>query len=117
MKKLILYALVLMSILPLSLSAQKKFSFEIKDGHFYRDGKVIPIISGEMHYPRIPHQYWRHRLKMLKAMGLNTVATYVFWNACPAFRCGFSISASRTRFRTNITFMSSCLSGAGAASI
>lgn len=81
MKKLILYALVLMSILPLSLSAQKKFSFEIKDGHFYRDGKVIPIISGEMHYPRIPHQYWRHRLKMLKAMGLNTVATYVFWNA------------------------------------
>ena len=81
MKKLILYALVLMSILPLSLSAQKKFSFEIKDGHFYRDGKVIPIISGEMHYPRIPHQYWRHRLKMLNAMGLNTVATYVFWNA------------------------------------
>ncbi len=33
-----------------------------------------------MHYPRIPHQYWRHRLEMLKAMGLNTVATYVFWN-------------------------------------
>lgn len=33
-----------------------------------------------MHYARIPHQYWRHRLQMMKGMGLNTVATYVFWN-------------------------------------
>lgn len=33
-----------------------------------------------MHYARIPHEYWKHRLKMVKAMGLNTVATYVFWN-------------------------------------
>ena len=53
---------------------------EIKDGHFYVNGKVTPILSGEMHYPRIPHQYWRHRLRMMRAMGLNTVATYVFWN-------------------------------------
>lgn len=60
--------------------AQKKHTFEIKDGHFAYDGKPTQIISGEMHYPRIPHQYWRHRFKMLKAMGLNTVATYVFWN-------------------------------------
>ena len=33
-----------------------------------------------MHYARIPHEYWRHRLKMARAMGLNTIATYVFWN-------------------------------------
>ena len=44
------------------------------------DGKAVSIHSGEMHYSRIPHQYWRHRLQMMKAMGLNTVATYVFWN-------------------------------------
>lgn len=55
--------------------------FEIKDGNFMINGKATPILSGEMHYPRIPHQYWRHRMKMLKALGLNTVATYVFWNA------------------------------------
>ncbi len=61
--------------------AQKKHTFEIKDGHFFYDRKPVQLISGEMHYPRIPHQYWRHRFKMLKAMGLNTVATYVFWNA------------------------------------
>jgi beta-galactosidase len=33
-----------------------------------------------MHYPRIPREYWRHRLQMARAMGLNTVSTYVFWN-------------------------------------
>lgn len=60
--------------------AQKKHVFDINDGHFMYDGKPIQIVSGEMHYNRIPHQYWRHRMKMLKAMGLNTVATYVFWN-------------------------------------
>lgn len=60
--------------------AQKKHVFETKDGHFMYDGKPMQIVSGEMHYNRIPHQYWRHRLQMLKAMGLNTVATYVFWN-------------------------------------
>ena len=60
--------------------SQSGKSFEIKDGHFYRDGKIVSILSGEMHYSRIPHQYWRHRLQMMKGMGLNTVATYVFWN-------------------------------------
>jgi len=58
----------------------KKSDFEIKNGQFLLNGKAISIHSGEMHYSRIPHQYWRHRLQMMKAMGLNTVATYVFWN-------------------------------------
>lgn len=43
-------------------------------------GKPLRIYSGEMHYARIPKEYWSHRFKMMKAMGLNTVATYVFWN-------------------------------------
>lgn len=60
--------------------ARSKHSFEIKDGSFVYDGKEIFIHSGEMHYSRIPHPYWRHRLQMMKALGLNTVATYVFWN-------------------------------------
>lgn len=60
--------------------AQDKVPFEIKDGNFYRNGEVVPVLSGEMHYARIPHQYWRHRFQMMKGMGLNTVATYVFWN-------------------------------------
>ena len=79
MKKLFFY-LLLLALLPLGALAQQKNTFEIKDGHFYRNGEITPILSGEMHYPRIPHQYWRHRLQMMKGMGLNTVATYVFWN-------------------------------------
>ena len=61
-------------------TAAVKHSFAIADGNFLLDGKAIQIHSGEMHYARIPKPYWRHRLKMMKAMGLNAVATYVFWN-------------------------------------
>jgi len=61
-------------------SAQKKQTFAISEGNFLLNGKPIQIHSGEMHYSRIPQPYWRHRLKMMKAMGLNAVATYVFWN-------------------------------------
>ena len=63
-----------------TLQAQDSTTFEIKNGNFVYNGQNIRIASGEMHYPRIPHQYWRHRLEMVKAMGLNCVATYVFWN-------------------------------------
>jgi beta-galactosidase len=38
------------------------------------------FFSGEMHYPRIPREYWRTRLEMAYAMGLDAVSTYVFWN-------------------------------------
>ena len=47
---------------------------------FLLDGKPLQILSGEMHYPRIPREYWRERFRMAKAMGLNTISTYVFWN-------------------------------------
>lgn len=38
------------------------------------------VISGELHYPRIPRAYWPDRLRMARAMGLDTISTYVFWN-------------------------------------
>lgn len=53
--------------------------FEVKDD-FYLNGKTIKIISGGMHYFRIVPEYWRDRLIKLKAMGCNTVETYVPWN-------------------------------------
>ncbi len=55
-------------------------SFRVENGKFLLDGKPFQIISGEMHYERIPRAYWKARMKMAKAMGLNTIATYVFWN-------------------------------------
>jgi beta-galactosidase len=39
-----------------------------------------PIVSGEMHYPRIPRAYWGARLSMAHAMGLDAISTYAFWN-------------------------------------
>lgn len=51
-----------------------------KDGKLLLHGKPYQILSGEIHYARIPREYWRARLKLVKAMGLNTISTYVFWN-------------------------------------
>jgi beta-galactosidase len=58
----------------------KQQTFEIKNGEFVYNNQPIKIYSGEMHFARIPEEYWEHRLKMAKAMGLNTIATYAFWN-------------------------------------
>lgn len=55
-------------------------TFTLGDKDFLLDGKPFQIISGEMHYPRVPKEAWRERMKMAKAMGLNTIGTYVFWN-------------------------------------
>ncbi|NCD72437.1 glycoside hydrolase family 35 protein [Mucilaginibacter agri] len=57
-----------------------KHTFALADSVFLLDGKPFQMISGEMHYPRIPREAWRARMKMAKAMGLNTIGTYVFWN-------------------------------------
>ena len=80
MKKYTFLFLLLSMFFTFTAQSSNKHRFEVKEGQFVYDGKAIRIISGEMHYARIPHQYWRHRMKMLKAMGLNAVATYVFWN-------------------------------------
>lgn len=55
-------------------------NFKIENGSFQLNGKEIQLICGEMHYTRIPREYWRDRLKRARAMGLNTISTYVFWN-------------------------------------
>ncbi len=55
-------------------------SFALSKHEFLLDGKSFQIISGEMHPARIPVQYWRHRIRMAKAMGCNTIAAYIFWN-------------------------------------
>lgn len=79
MRKAILLLFLMLGTITFT-SAQLKHTFAIDNGEFMYDGKPIKIHSGEMHYSRIPHEYWKHRLQMVKAMGLNTVATYVFWN-------------------------------------
>jgi beta-galactosidase len=52
----------------------------INGPQFEQDGQPIRILAGAMHYFRVMPEYWRDRLLKLKAMGLNTVETYVCWN-------------------------------------
>lgn len=62
-------------------AANARSTFTIGTNNFLLDGKPFLIKAGEMHPARVPHQYWADRLRMIHAMGLNTVSIYVFWNA------------------------------------
>ena len=75
----IIFILILVSS---SLKAQRggRHTFEVRSSEFFLDKKPFQIISGEMHPSRIPVEYWEHRIKMAKAMGLNTITASVFWN-------------------------------------
>jgi beta-galactosidase len=61
-----------------SPSAEHTFSIGTND--FLLDGKKFQIRCGEIHAARVPKEYWRQRLQLAKAMGLNTVCAYLFWN-------------------------------------
>lgn len=84
--KNLLYVSLLLSlciVLPLHAavsSRQPQRTVTIGGGHFIINGKPVQIISGSIHYERIPPADWRARLEMAKAMGLNAISTYVFWN-------------------------------------
>ena len=56
------------------------FSFGGHDhSEFHLDGKPLQIRAAEIHPQRIPAEYWRHRLRQAKAMGLNTISIYLMW--------------------------------------
>ena len=54
--------------------------FTIGDKAFLLEGKPFVVKAAELHYPRIPRPYWEHRIQMCKALGMNTICLYVFWN-------------------------------------
>ena len=55
-------------------------TFVAGDKTFLLNGKPFVIKAAELHYPRIPRPYWEHRIRMCKALGMNTICLYVFWN-------------------------------------
>lgn len=54
-------------------------SFDIQED-FLLNGKPFKILSGAIHYFRVPPEDWEHSLYNLKALGFNCVETYVPWN-------------------------------------
>jgi beta-galactosidase len=87
MRTIVRFALLLSVLLPAfngasaqAPAASSPHTFTVSGGQFQFDGKPLQIISGEMHYPRVPRPYWRDRFRKARAMGLNSITTYVFWN-------------------------------------
>jgi len=75
---LTLIAALALAAAPSGQGARRAFALGPDD--FLLDGRPFQIISGELHPARIPAEYWRHRVRMAKAMGCNTIAAYIFWN-------------------------------------
>jgi len=82
MRKIILFLSLVAAMLAVSPAhaQQAKGTFEAGNGTFLLNGKPFVVKAAEIHYPRIPKPYWDHRIKMCKALGMNTVCIYIFWN-------------------------------------
>lgn len=82
MKKLMIPAAALLLALasPSVAQSHKAGSFVAAENTFELNGKPFVVKAAELHYPRIPRPYWEHRIKMCKALGMNTICLYVFWN-------------------------------------
>ncbi len=79
LRKLVCISAIVLS--GLSIAGQPAQSrFEAGSGSFMLDDKPFLIKAAELHYPRIPKEYWEHRIEMCKALGMNTICLYVFWN-------------------------------------
>ena len=80
-KALLFHSLAAVCVLVGTAFAQSpKHAFAIDGERFLLDGKPLQIRSGELHYPRVPREYWHDRMQKMRALGLNTLTTYVFWD-------------------------------------
>ena len=73
-------AITIIFAIPTVTMASNKGDFAAGKGTFLLNGKPFVVKAAEVHYPRIPRAYWDHRIKMCKALGMNTLCLYVFWN-------------------------------------
>ncbi|HEY4330442.1 MAG TPA: beta-galactosidase, partial [Phycisphaerae bacterium] len=58
----------------------KPHVFAAKNKTFSIDGQPTILIAGEMHFGRILPEDFETRVKQAKAMGLNAISFYLFWN-------------------------------------
>nr|WP_329811810.1 beta-galactosidase [Streptomyces sp. GSL17-113] len=62
---------------------------------FLRAGRPHQIISAAVHYFRVLPEQWSDRLARLRAMGVNTVETYIAWNVHEPEPGAFDFSGGR----------------------
>ena len=77
MKKVRLLLTTILLVFPLLMQAG---DFTVGHKTFLLNGEPFVVKAAEVHYPRIPRPYWEHRIQMCKALGMNTLCIYVFWN-------------------------------------
>ncbi|HLP04421.1 MAG TPA: beta-galactosidase family protein, partial [Paludibacter sp.] len=82
MKKNFLFILAVTLLFAGFTNAQQTTAgnFVAGNNEFLLNGRPFIIRAGEIHYSRIPKPYWDHRIKLAKAMGMNTICIYIFWN-------------------------------------
>ncbi|TAP43107.1 beta-galactosidase [Arthrobacter sp. S39] len=56
-------------------------TFTIGEQDFMLDGQPHRILSGALHYFRVHPDQWADRIRKARQMGLNTIETYIPWNA------------------------------------
>ena len=77
--KLFISLLVLFTFSSFS-TAQNPGTFKVGKNTFLLNDEPIIIKAAELHYTRIPREYWAHRIAMCKALGMNAICMYIFWN-------------------------------------
>ncbi len=80
MKRIVLSLILSLFLYEGSAQTVSDQKFEIGNKTFLLNGKPFVIKAAEIHYPRIPRAYWEHRIEMCKALGMNTICLYIFWN-------------------------------------
>ena len=76
-------------------ASEQKETFEVGKGTFLLNGKPFVVKAAEVHYPRIPEPYWEQRILLCKALGMNTLCLYVFWNLHEQYPGEFDFSGNK----------------------
>ena len=79
-KQLTIAALLALTPTLMMAASSKPSTFTTGDKTFLLNGQPFIVKAAEVHYPRIPRPYWEHRIQMCKALGMNAVCIYIFWN-------------------------------------
>lgn len=69
--------------------------YDVNTQYFTKNGEPYTIVAGEIHFSRLPKQRWRETLLKMRECGINTVATYVFWNYHEEIKGKFDFSGDK----------------------
>ncbi|XP_077548498.1 beta-galactosidase-like [Haemaphysalis longicornis] len=78
--RLAVFVGLLVAVCSSARTRRRSFRVDFRNNRFLKDGKPFLLVSGSLHYFRLPKQYWRDRMEKMRLAGLNAVQTYVEWS-------------------------------------